>query len=259
MADIVGKIPEFTSEEAQPERVLEEVVQPTEEVTEEVAPTEKETPIPPIEKPTEQEIVGVASESQGNTEIVALQTERVKLLKEITELRGQRREIKQEQIAKVEQQIDDLKEVNPDDVNLIDRVLRAKGYVNKAEASQMFYEAVKQEELNKFLEKYPEYKPENDREDINWSSLQKEIGYYKMPTDPHQIRDVLERAHRSTPKIPSTNIAPQRRQVQIASVGGGGAQRSAPSKALNPHLASLAESHLQGFTDEEMKTIKNKL
>src|SRR3990167_5045619 len=183
MVQKIGKLPEFSSDEA-PE---------TKEV--EVKEEEKDTPSnPPEEKPTEtEEVADETKETEQNESeraLAALQKERAKLLKEISELKGQRREIKQEKLKEVEQNIDDIKDVNPEDVSLIDRVLRAKGYMTKDEANRMFYETVKQETLDKFLSKYPEYRPENDPDDIHWIAFQrqiekeKELGY-SLPKNPH--------------------------------------------------------------------------
>lgn len=254
-------IPEFTSD-VPPEGGVQEPVQSGEPVVETPVVLEKETPVAPTEKPPE--TVGVdtaapASSVQESPELVGLRNQKVELLKEISELRGQKREIAKEVLVKVEEQIDELKDVNPNDVQLIDRVLRSKGYVTKEEQSKMFYEAVKTEELNKFLEAYPEYKPENDPNDLNWNSLQREIGYYRMPTDPHKLREVLDRAHRAiAPRVPSDSSLPQRqRQIQVASTGGGGTQQSSQRKSLDPAKRSAL---LQGgWSEKDIEEIEANL
>lgn len=257
----VGTIPEFT-QDSTVEQVKEEV---KEIVTEEVAVEEKETQELPAEKPDLQpQIVDTREPLQPNTqdlqEIKALQEQRVELLKEISELRGQRREIKKVELQTVQKQIDDLKDLHPEDITVIDRVLKAKGYMSKEEVNHMFYETVKDEELNKFLDKYPEYKPENDPNDINWNTLQKELGFYRMPENPRQVREVLERAHKAIAKVPSERSLPaQKRQIEVASTGGGGTQRSSPSRNANPTLSHLMETHMQGWSPEEIKKLKEKL
>lgn len=247
----IGTIPEFTSDETPVSEPIPEEVKPTEEVE------ETDTPAPPAEKPDGDVPVEESAPSQEvDSAVQGLQNERVKLLKEISELKGQKREIKQEQLDRNQAQLDELKDLHPDDVATIDRVLRAKGFMTKQEADKMFYDAVKDEELNKFLEKYPEYKPENDPSDTNWSTLQRELGYYRMPENPRQLTEVLERAHRSVVKVPMTASLPaQKRQIEVASVGAGGAQRSAPSQKLDPTHRSM----LKGFTDEEIQTIESRL
>lgn len=254
MENTIGTIPEFTSNESDSEQIPEEVKPEAE------SPEEKETPAPPAEKPDDQPVVEESpapSQEEIQKAEQGLQNELLKLRKEIAELRGQKREIKQEQINKVQAQIDELKDLHPEDVATIERVLRAKGLMTKQEAEQMFYDSVKNEELNKFLEKYPEYKPENDPGDVNWQTLQKELSYFRTPENPRQIAELLERAHRSVVKVPSgISTAPAKRQVQLASVGsGGGKQSTTPSAKLSPEQRQM----LKGFSDEEIHNIEKKL
>ncbi len=263
MDNTLGTIPEFTSDETVPapqpvvpaEAPIPEEVKP-EAAPAEPAPIEKETPAPPAEKPDEQVVVESPEPDDTVKAIQGLQNERVRLLREISDLKGTKREIKQERLTEVQAQIDELKDLNPDDVAIIDKVLRAKGYMTKPEADKMFYDAVKTEETNKFLDKYPEYKPENDPGDTNWTMLQREIEYYKAPLNPRQIADILERAHRAVVKVPSgPSNAPQKRQVQIAGVGGGGVQRASSPVKLDPEKRAM----LKGFTDEEIQAMESKL
>lgn len=257
---IVGKIPEFTTNEGEEE---------VKEIGVEEAPEEvKETPaeLPAVEKPAIEETKESSkSDDTGNKQtdlekaVQGLQDDRVKLLKEIQDLRGQKREIKQEELNKVQEKIDELKDLHPEDIQIVDRILRSKGYLRKDEVSKMFYDSVKNEELNKFLNKYPEYKPENDSNDINWNFLQRELGYYRMPDDPHLVSEVLERAHRAIQKISSDrDLSIKKRQVEVASVGSGGSQRSSsPKVSLDAHKRSILERG--GWSEEEIKRIENKL
>jgi hypothetical protein len=259
--DIVGQIPAFTEDTPSREPVREEEKQPVVEP----AVDELVTPELPAEQPAGNASVDttepntVVQDTEGQKALKGLQEERVKLLKEIADLRGQKREIKQDQITRVEQQIDELKDLNPDDVNLIERVIRSKGYVNKEEANQMFYKAVEQEELGKFLDKYPEYKPENDPSDANWSLLQKELGFYKLPSNPKQITEILERAHRSIIKVPSGPSLPvQQRRVQTASAGAGGTPRPSSSVSFTFDADKRAMLKAGGFSEEDIKSMEAK-
>ncbi len=266
MGNVIGKIPDFTSDDSvsKPENRNEEVVEEVKEAgVEETSEPEKETTPtepPAVEKPLEPE---TAKPDDGiqNTEkaILGLRDEREKLLKEIVELKGKRREIKQEALIKVQEKIDDLKDVSPDDVNLINKVLQAKGYVTKEETDKMFYDSVKNETLNKFLEKYPEYKPENDSNDIHWGALQRELGYYRMPEDPHKIIEVLEKAHKLIAGSVSVDrsVSVKKRQIEVASVGSGGTQRSSSVKNLDSHKRLMLEQG--GWSKEEIDRIEKGL
>lgn len=251
MDNVIGTIPEFTSDET---------ATPPAQLPEEVKPEETETPALPAEKPDETVVVESPAPSQEEVHRAeqGLQSELVKLRKEIADLRGQKREIKQEQINSVQAQIDELKDMHPDDVATIEKVLRAKGYMTKPEADKMFYEAVKTEELNRFLEKYPEYKPENDAGDVNWTTLQRELGYYRTPENPRQIYELLEKAHRGVVKVPSgPSLAPKIQAVKVASVGNGGAQKSSQQTKLDPERRETLKRG--GWSDEEIQNIENKL
>lgn len=261
----IGKIPEFTTDEDVENSDIEEVKEAEEE---EISSSEKEkeTPseLPAEEKPAqkEKEILGEdAYEKQSELEkaLQSLQREKEKLLKEIVELRGKRREIKEMQLKKVESDIDELDDINPDDVKLVDRILRAKGFITREEASKMFYESVKQEQLNKFLEKYPEYKPENDPHDINWNALQKELSYYRMPEDPHLIYNILEKAHRSIQQSSSSikDLNEKKHKTAVAGVGSRGVQKLSSYKKLDPFKRIMLEQG--GWTKEEIDKIESQL
>lgn len=250
MENTIGKIPEFTSDET---------VTPQPQVPEEVKPLETETPVPPAEKPDDQVVIEESpapSQDEVKQAEQGLQNELVKLRKEIADLRGQKREIKQEQINTVQAQIDELKDLHPDDVATIDRVLRAKGYMTKPEADKMFYEAVKTEELTKFLDEFPEYKPENDPGDVNWQTLQAELAWFTAPKNPRDVATLLRKAHKQVVKVPSAiNTAPAKRQVQLAGAGSQGTQQTTPTVKLDPDRRAM----LKGFTDEEIQLMEKKL
>ena len=235
----------------------------TEAETNEAAETDKEeAEVAEGEKTPAQETEEKSTESTGDDaevqkQLQGLQREKVALLKQIQDLRGQRRELKKDELVKVEQKMDELKDVSPEDVAVIDKVLRSKGYITKEEAGKMSYDSVKNEVLEKFLSDFPEYKPENDPHDINWSSLQAELGYYRMPDDPKKIRDILDRAHKSITKEPSDRGGEAKKQaVKTASVGSGGTQRSS---SHTPFPSAQREVLLRGgWSEEEVREMENK-
>lgn len=252
--EIVGKVPDFTSDEEL--AGTKEVKQAT---TEEVVEEEKETPTEPPaeEKPAEgSETPPAIDTSELVKQVEGLQTEKDKLLEEIKSLRGARRELKQQEIEKVQERIDELKDLHPDDIAVIEKVLRAKGYVTREESHKMYYEAVKQEKLNLFLEKYPEYKPENDANDINWNALQRELQYYRMPENPHEIATILERAHRSIQRVPGgQDIEVKKQQLRTASLGStSGISRPSSTKTLPLRLKE--EYRRGGWSEEEINEIE---
>ena len=265
MPQIIGKIPEFTMDEGTPE------VKPDASVFEEttVAPVETETPLAPptgnepasevVEEPKVVPAAPTGDEVQNQLD--GLQRERTKLLREISELKGERRELKKEELFKAQETITELEDVNPEDAALIEKVLRSRGYITKEESQRMFYESVKQEELNKFLDKYPEYKPENDPGDVNWKTFRGELEtYFKLPTNPHLISDVLERVHRAVRPLQGTarpSVSVAKRQLEVASVGSGGVRPSSSLKTLSAHYKQVYRDG--GWTEEEIKNLEQGL
>lgn len=265
MENKIGQIPDFTSDEGVQEEPIEEVKESATEVVEEEKVTPAELPAESVKTETKPALEESGDTGNLTRQIQGLQVEREKLLREVQELRGSRRELKQQEISKVDVKIqqttDELKDLNPDDVNLIDRVLRSKGYMTKEESSRMYYDAVKNEEVTKFLDKFPEYKPENDSNDLNWSALQRQIGsWYRMPDDPRAIGELLLKAHRDIAKVPSdrSTVEVKKQQVKVASSGSSGVQRSSP-KPVNSRLSDLMRTHMQGWSEEEISKLESKL
>lgn len=262
MENVIGKMPEFTTDEGEPK---EEVKEPLVETPiEEVPPEEgKEIPaeLPAENKPAELATPEAGKGDDAERQKQGLLSERERLLKEIRELRGQRRELRkdetQEVITEVAEKLDDL---NPDDIKNIERVLKVRGYITKEESQKLHYESIKNDELNKFLTDYPEYKPENDPNDINWNAFQRELAFYKMPSNPRLTREVLERAHRNISDAKSSvvqNAVETKRRIATAQKGGGGMQKTSVGKSLPPYLRRAYEDG--GWSETEIKEIENKL
>lgn len=266
MDNKIGSIPDFTPDEGQG-------------VTEEVKPLE-ETPIEETETPAELPAESEESEQKPVDETVnddtesvpkeildkavarateGLRHEVVNLKKELAQAKGADRKVIQGKIETAQDKIDELKDIAPEDISLIDRVLRAKGYMTKEESSQMHYDAVKNEKINEFLDKFPEYKPENDPSDINWNRLQGQIqSWYRMPNDPKLIGDLLLKAHKDIAQTPSDRGTEVRKQqVKVASSGSSGAQRSSPKP--QSRLGDLMKTHMHGWSEEEIKNLEKKL
>lgn len=254
MENIVGSLPLFTTDDTVGTEKVEEVKPAAIEET--PADEEKETlaELPAAEKPAEtsspEEEVGDDTEKQ----VQGILREREKLLKEVQELRKQRRELRKEETQEVITTVaDNLEDLNTDDIKNIERVLKARGYVTKEESQKLHYESVKKDELNKFLDKYPEYKPENDPHDANWNAFQRELTFYKMPSNPRLISEVLERAHRN---IASTSVVPATTAKRIATArkGAGGMQRTPSGKSLPSNLRRAYEDG--GWSEEEIKELE---
>ena len=257
--------PEFDSDGSIQKKEGEEEVEEssTDATTEEEVVEEKETPTePPAEEQPAEEKTSDDDTGALETQVQGLQEEKSKLIQEVVELRGTKRELKVETpatpVVQEETKPSDLTDVNPEDAALIDKVLRSKGYVTKEEAGKMLYENVKTEQLSKFLQTHPEYKPENDPNDRNWNSLQKELSLYKLPSDAAQLQDILERAHKGVPKASSEQgTAAKKQQIQTAGVGGGGTQSSSSGKSLTQAQRRAYEDG--GWSEEEIQKLEKNL
>lgn len=257
MSNIVGSIPEFTTDDSV-ETGPEEVKQPVVEET----PEEKETPELPAEPQTEEQPAQVGEE-QPEPDIskevakatVGLRNEIVELRKELASARGNDRKLIQQEIIQKTEKIDELADVNPADVALIEKVLEKKGYIKKEDAMQMSRETVKTQILNNFLNKYPEFKPENDPGDKNWAALRAEYGLYAEPKDPLMVEKLLEKARLVvTPQVAPVNIPVKKRSLQVASSGAGGAQRTSSGKTFDPTMRRHFEDG--GWTPEEIANME---
>jgi len=248
----IGEIPDFESDETPLEQTgTEEVKQTDDEELDKSLEQEKETPTePPADTEPAQEGDNTEKQLQG------LQEEKAKLLVEIQNLRSTRREIKTEETTKAVESVDELKDLYPEDVERIDRIVKHRGYMTKEEANKMFYEQVKNEQLNQFLEKYPQYKKENDIHDLNWNALTREMRWFRMPEDPHETMSVLLKAHNEAQKaFGDRNIPAKQHQIKTAGVGAGGIQRSSSNKSLAADKVEILRRG--GWSEEEIQKIAN--
>lgn len=187
----------------------------------------------------------------------AIKKEREKLLEDISKLRRERREVREEQkiIIDKSEELDDIAEA---DIHLIERVLKAKGYVKKDDLNSMTYTEKVNTVQDSWLKSHPEYLPENDKDDTNWNALKSTIeSYFKAPSNPKDIAKIMDLAHSmiSPSKLPvkSTAIADaSKEKINSSSKGstGGGQKYSSGSQKSN-----VDTSYLIGFTEDEIKEI----
>ena len=274
MPQVIGKIPGFSSDGSTPETIEretgEEVVEEssTEAASVELPEEEKEAPAEPpaVEKPSEGGETlptdDAGEKKRLQLDIAALESEKAKVLKELQLARGQRRDFKREELKLVEEKLDDLENINPEDVKAVEQILRAKGIVSAQDIKKMSYEATANDVKEQFLEDHPEYRPENDPYDEKWSRLMSEFELYRMPENPKRIKELLDRSHKSvvvrlTGERPQPKPEIKKRQVELASLGSGGGQRSSSSKTLD---ADKKELYLRGgWSEDEIKEIEKNI
>lgn len=261
MSEVVGSIPEFTVDDT--EKGVEEVKQPVVEETIEEKDTAELPAEQEIEKPNDTEQPEVPPDVLNKAVERAnagLRNEIVELRKELATAKGNDRKLIQQDIIQKQETIDELDGVNPADAELIEKVLKAKGYISKNEVQQMSRDTVKTTVLNNFLNKYPEFKPENDPNDTNWNALKAEFSLYAEPKDPLMVEKLLEKARLVvTPQqvVSGPSISVKKRSLQVASAGVGGMQRSSSNKQLSAEMRRHYEDG--GWSEEDISNIEKTL
>ena len=248
----------------------QEVKEPAvgDEVTEtpEDASTPESEPEEPVKKDEEPagEQEPTVTEPESDTEptvdpaIAALEATRDKLRAEVTQMREERRRERAKPLILEKGEELDLSDVAEQDIAVIEKVLRAKGYVSKSELQTLSYQEKLEASKDEWLQAHPEYQPANDPDDTNWGKLQETLKLFASPSDPKDVKRVLDMAHAYirpvvAPTKNSAGTASATEKLIIASKGasGGSSTKPAPS-AKSSELSKLASEHLKGFTDDEL-------
>lgn len=124
----------------------------------------------------------------------------------IAQKRGDRR-VKRDLVETIEttippeEETDDLSDVDPDTLKLLERFTKAKGLVPASELKNMTYAEAHKASEGAFFEAHPEYKPENDADDTLYLALKEELKNYSKPADPKKISELFEKAHREVARL----------------------------------------------------------
>lgn len=191
------------------------------------------------------------------------ETPREKALRlEITKLRGQIRE--KNSITPPSKDVDNnlvSKGYHPEEIKKVKELLNDLGYVNKDEIQK----SEKQKVIDSFINKHPEYLPQNDKDDVLWNAVNNEFnsGFYNNRSDnPVVISKILEDIHaklnssKSNKTVNQAAISAQQAKIKSAGVGNSGVQppTSTKSKTIDPNVKAF----LKDFTDEELADISSK-
>lgn len=159
-----------------------------------------------------------------------------------------------------------LKKYKPDEINalreVIDVMAEDMGFVRTDQLGATTYQDKATEELDKFLEKHPEYLPENDKENVLWTRFQQEFALYARPQNPKEFTKIFQRVHKEVFGIqPAAALKPnaQRAKTQVASHAGAsrpgpndqGVRRAAPVTGIRTDM-------LKGFSAEEKAAIEQR-
>lgn len=146
-------------------------------------------------------------------------------------------------------EIDALREVIP-------ALAEEMGFVRKDELSSNNFEEKSQDVLDTFLEKHPEYLPENDKDGSLWKAFGTEFSQYKTPTNPKDFARIFEKVHRDVLGIKpagalQTKVKAQQEKTKVASHSGTSPAAPASRKAVKA-TGGLRTDMLKGFSQEEI-------
>lgn len=205
----------------------------------------------------------------------------------IASKRGDRRE-KRDLVETIDSTIppedekDDLSDVDPDTLLLLERFTKAKGLVPKSELQNMSYQDAHKASEQAFYEAHPEYKPENDADDVLYLALKEELKNFTKPSDPKKIGDLFEKAHREITRLhpdkfkaptdkKETKKAPVDDKTKAASVrlksgglgGGTGGGKGGSAKTVSQTSKELSDVQITalrdgGWSEEEIKHLTGK-
>lgn len=228
---------------------------------------EQEPEKEPVQAPSKQ-----PKPVEGETDrerALRLEVQRLKGLRRkeaITDITGEAKETRQPQavsdrMAKLRETYSDEEIRNMEEA--IDVLAESKGYV-KASAT---YQQTVNDVVDSFVEANPEFKPENDPEDVRWQrfeSILKSGTYNLAGKNPKQLTEIFKKVKRDvdeelgdpTPvakaKAVETEVRKDAAQNhKIKSVSHSGGTKSAPAKkttSIDPSVRKM----FQGFDDEDL-------
>lgn len=130
------------------------------------------------------------------------------------------------------------------------------GFVRQDDLAGKTYADVAQDKLDGFLEKHPEYLPENDKEGTLWGAFKDEYAIYKQPENPRDFAKIFDKVHAIVfgikPAAAPLKANAQREKTKVAShQGANSANRIAAAREGKPSASGLRTDMLKGFSAEE--------
>ena len=209
-------------------------------------PKKEETPVDNSAEPTKTPEVP-KEEPKDNVEEKLKELEQ-KIADQARKLDGSKEEalrlkkLNEELQAKIAEKPDDSPKLNESDIELFKQYAKKAGIPFKEEIAALQQQQIKekqQEAIDRFVEEFPEYKPENDKDNQKWTILKEEFLTYKTPTNPKDIYRLLKKAHGiinptdSLEKGKALGMA-QAKLNEQAQLGGSSGVASTPNKKRTP-------------------------
>lgn len=225
------------------------------------------TPVEPVAASVEEEKPRVISESAES-----LESKKAELLKEVQELRAERRGLKGNPFEKKEEplfvkpQEDPLKDVNPDDRSIIEKVvearLRAEGFLKREELQSMTLKDKVQQQTDAWVKDNTDFDKDNDPDDSKWNKINAYVSrMFAPPSKPEDVTEMLDIARerlfgKKTAPLPQksiNSIAAKKEKIAIGSKSSSGGDANRVSSPSGEKIDKALLQHLQGFTEEELK------
>ena len=132
------------------------------------------------------------------------------------------------------------------------------GFVRQEQLGATAYQQKAGEVLDEFLEKHPEYQPQNDAGNVLWNRFKEEYSLYRPTQNPRDLKKILDKVHKEVFGIkPIADFNKQestKEKMKVASHSGS--SRPAPSregvKRTNAPVQGLRTDMLKGFSEEEI-------
>jgi len=158
-----------------------------------------------------------------------------------------------------------LKQYNPDEVQNLEKIIdvigKKKGWVKKDEFQTSNFQQQSQDILDDWIESsHPEYLPENDKDNILWSSFKESLSMYKIPMNPRGLKKLFDKVHSDVFGIKSgtassNKINAQKEKIKVASHSGASPSSPKTNRREAPSIDPSLGQHLKGFSEEEKKEI----
>lgn len=137
---------------------------------------------------------------------------------------------------------------------LFDVIGKKKGYVK----SEEIYTKDGNDVLEQFIEKHPEYKPENDTEDVRWDTFKRILttDYNRVGKNPKELQKLFEKVNRDVLEEfgEAKVIAPTRRSAEIQkirSVSHTGGTKTEAIKKSNAPTDPNVRKMFKDFDDDD--------
>ena len=260
-----------TPESSQEEPETDEPVTETPESEEPTEPTKG-----PEEPKTDNE--SAASETDENGEIKHLPGETPREYAsrlEITRLKGELRKERSSEIltpppAPTKKELSPekkkvLEKYKQEDLNTLrevfDVMAEDMGFVRQDQLGATAYQQKATEVLDDFLEKHPEYQPQNDKDNVLWDRFKGEYSLYRPTQNPKDLKRILDKVHKEVfgikPAAALKNEDAAKEKIKVASHNSASrpsANREGVKRANAPQQG-LRTDMLKGFSDEEISEL----